>query len=86
MEQTGEVIHAQAVSRKDRELQRKRKILESKIESLKSEYESAEEELNKVYVEEALKKQIMGETISKIADLRRGDDGGEEKNVHKKNK
>jgi circadian clock protein KaiC len=86
MEQTGEVIHAQAVSRKDRELQRKRKILESKIESLKSEYESAEEELNKVYVEEALKKQIMGETISKIADLRRGDDGGEEKMYTKKNK
>jgi len=86
MEQTGEVIHAQAVSRKDRELERKRKILESKIESLRSEYESAEEELNKVYVEEALKKQIMGETISKIADLRRGDDGGKEKNVNKKNK
>lgn len=86
MEQTGEVIHAQAVSRKDRELERKRKILESKIESLRSEYESAEEELNKVYVEEALKKQIMGETISKIADLRRGDDVGKEKNVNKKNK
>ncbi|WP_316846359.1 circadian clock protein KaiC [Pedobacter psychrodurus] len=73
LEQTGEIIHAQAVSRKDRELIRKRRILESKIEGLKSEYESAEEELNKVYVEEALKKQIMGETLSKITDLRRAD-------------
>jgi circadian clock protein KaiC len=73
LEQTGEIIHAQAVGRKDRELIRKRRILESKIEGLKSEYESAEEELNKVYVEEALKKQIMGETLSKITDLRRAD-------------
>jgi len=73
LEQTGEIIHAQAVSRKDRELIRKRRILESKIEGLRSEYESAEEELNKVYVEEALKKQIMGETLSKITDLRRAD-------------
>ncbi|NII81306.1 circadian clock protein KaiC [Pedobacter riviphilus] len=84
LEQTGEVIHAQAVSRKDRELERKRKILESKIESLKSEYESAEEELNKVYVEEALKKQIMGETLSKIADMRRGNTDSKEKNINKK--
>jgi circadian clock protein KaiC len=86
LEQTGEIIHAQAVSRKDRELERKRKILESKIESLRSEYESAEEELNKVYVEEALKKQIMGETIRKIADLRRGNTDNEEKNINKKKK
>jgi len=73
LQQTGEIIHERAVSRKDRELIRKRKVLESKIDSLRSEYESAEEELNKVYVEEALKKQIMGDTISKITDLRRAD-------------
>jgi len=79
MEQTGEIIHAQAVSRKDRELIRKRRVLESKIESLKSEYESAEEELNKVYVEEALKKQIMGETLTKMTDLRRANVGEEAK-------
>jgi circadian clock protein KaiC len=86
LEQTGEIIHAQAVSRKDRELTRKRKVLESKIESLKSEYESAEEELNKVYVEEALKKQIMGETLSKITDLRRADIGVAEKKTSKTRK
>ena len=73
LEQTGEIILEQAISRKDRELSRKRKVLESKIDSLRSEYESAEEELNKVYVEEALKKQIMGDTISKMTDLRRAD-------------
>ncbi|WP_316792623.1 circadian clock protein KaiC [Pedobacter frigoris] len=85
LEQTGEMIHAQAVSRKDRELIRKRKVLESKIDSLRSEYESAEEELNKVYVEEALKRQIMGDTLSKITDLRRAD-VSELKKVVKKNK
>jgi circadian clock protein KaiC len=86
LEQTGEIIHAQAVSRKDRELTRKRRVLESKIESLKSEYESAEEELNKVYVEEALKKQIMGETLSKITDLRRADVNEIEKKASKTKK
>jgi len=70
MEQTGEVIHQQAVSRKDRELIRRRKVLEAKIDSLRSEFESAEEELNKVYVEEAIKKQVMGETLSRMTSLR----------------
>lgn len=87
LEHTGELIHAQAVSRKDRELIRRRKVLESKIDSLRSEYESAEEELNKVYVEEALKKQIMGETISKMTDIRRADIGNQEvKTTKKRNK
>jgi len=86
LEQTGEVIHAQAISRKDRELERKRKVLESKIDSLRSEYESAEEELNKVYVEEALKKQVMGETLSKLTDLRRADVSRQEKTSTKKSK
>jgi len=86
LEQTGEVIHAQAISRKDRELERKRKVLESKIDSLRSEYESAEEELNKVYVEEALKKQVMGETLSKLTDLRRADVSTQEKTSTKKSK
>jgi len=67
-----------------RELSRKRKVLESKIDSLRSEYESAEEELNKVYVEEALKKQIMGDTISKMTDLRRADISSQIKASNKK--
>jgi len=86
MQQTSEVIHDQAISRKDRELIRKKKVLESKIDSLRSEFESAEEELNKVYVEEALKKQIMGETLSKMTDFRRGNTGASSKAQAKKNK
>jgi len=86
LEQTGEMIHAHSVSRKDRELVRKRKVLESKIDSLRSEFESAEEELNKVYVEEALKKQIMGDTLSKMTDLRRAEIADPKKATPKKNK
>lgn len=42
-EETGIALHGQAVSRKDREISRKRKLLESKIASLQTEFESAEE-------------------------------------------
>jgi len=72
MEQTGEAIHSHAVSRKDREIERKRKVLEAKISSLNSEYESVEEELNKVYLEEELKKQILNKNREEITRIRRG--------------
>jgi circadian clock protein KaiC len=61
-EQTGVALHGQAVIRKDREISRKRKVLEAKIASLQSEFESVEEELNKVYLEEELKKEIIEKT------------------------
>ena len=71
-EQTGQVLHTHAVSRKDRELLRKRKVLEAKIESLKTEFESTEEELNKVYIEEEIKRDVMQQTRQQLTDLRRG--------------
>ena len=69
-EQTGLALHGQALSRKDREVSRKRKLLESKIASLQTEFESVEEELNKVYIEEELKKQVMEKTRSEMTDKR----------------
>jgi circadian clock protein KaiC len=72
LEETGQVLHTHAISRKDRELLRKRKVLESKIESLKTEFESTEEELNKIYIEEDLKKEVMEQTRQKVTDIRRG--------------
>ena len=69
-EQTGLALHGQALSRKDREVSRKRKLLESKIASLQTEFESVEEELNKVYMEEELKKQVMERTRSEMTDKR----------------
>lgn len=69
-EQTGKVLHTNALDRKDRELERKRKLLESKIESLRTEFESAEEELNRVYTEEQIKKDVVIQTREKMTSLR----------------
>ena len=77
-EQTGEAIHSYAIGRKDREILRKRKLLESQIASLNTEFESVEEELNKVYQEEALRKDIMNKNRDDITRLRRGASGKSE--------
>jgi circadian clock protein KaiC len=58
-EETGAVLRTHAVNRKDIEIQRKRKVLEAKIGSLQEEFESVTDELNKSYIEEDLKKEIM---------------------------
>jgi len=73
--ETGEILHSNALSRKDRELERKRKVLESKIDSLRSEFESTEEELNKIYTEEQIKKDVIRQTRDKITNLRSGTSG-----------
>lgn len=72
MEETGKVLHNHALHHKNRELLRRRKILEAKIESLKTEFESTEEELNKVYDEEELKKEVMEQNRKQITEIRRG--------------
>lgn len=71
-EQTGRILHTNALGRKDRELVRKRSLLEAKIEALKTEFESAEEELNKVYIEEELKRQVLEQNRQQITELRKG--------------
>ena len=58
-EVTGVVLRTHALSRKEVEIQRKRKVLEAKITSLQEEFESVQDELNKSYVEEDLRKEIM---------------------------
>src|SRR5215217_7417403 len=59
MEETGIVLRTHAVTRKDREIERKRMVLQAKIESLKEEFESVTDELNKSYIEEELRKGVM---------------------------
>jgi circadian clock protein KaiC len=58
-EVTGEAIRYHAVNRKDREIERKRTVLEAKIASLKDEFESVQEELNKAYIEDDLRKEVL---------------------------
>ena len=59
LERTGIVLWDHAISRKDREIERKEKVLESKIAGLKEEFDSVREELNKAYIEEELKKEVL---------------------------
>jgi circadian clock protein KaiC len=58
-EVTGEVLRTHALGRKDIEISRKRKVLEAKISSLQEEFESVQDELNKSYIEEDLRKEVM---------------------------
>jgi circadian clock protein KaiC len=58
-EVTGAVLRKHALGRKEVEIQRKRKVLEAKIESLKEEFESVQDELNKSYIEEDLRREVM---------------------------
>ncbi len=82
LEKTGQVLHNNALGRKDRELLRKRKMLEAKIEGLKTEFESTEEELNKVFMEENIKKEMMEGARQKMTEIRKGNAGSNEKNTN----
>ena len=62
----GQVLHTHAVNRKDIEIQRKRKVLEAQISSLREEFESVQDQLNKSYIEEELKKDIMEKNRSQL--------------------
>lgn len=55
---TNKILRKHAIDRKDVEIERKRKVLEAKISSLQEEFESIQDELNKIYVEDDLKKQV----------------------------
>jgi circadian clock protein KaiC len=71
-EKTGVAMRDYAVNRKDREVDRKRNLLESKIAGLRSEFESVEEELNKIYLEDELKKSITERTRQEMTTIRSG--------------
>jgi circadian clock protein KaiC len=72
-EETGVALQDYAIIAKDREVSRKRKVLEAKISSLQTEFESVEEELNKIYLQEQLKKQVTEKTRQEITRIRKGE-------------
>lgn len=72
-EETGVALHDYAITAKDREISRKRKVLEAKISSLQTEFESVEEELNKIYLQEELKKEVTEKTRQEITRIRKGE-------------
>jgi circadian clock protein KaiC len=83
-EQTGLALRNQAVNRKDREVTRKRQVLEARIAALNSEFESVEDELNKVYEEEELRKEVLDRNRLELTRIRRGDDIGNKTKPGKK--
>jgi circadian clock protein KaiC len=72
-ERTGVALQDYAINAKDREINRRRKVLESKILSLQTEFESTEEELNKIYLQEELKKQVTERSREEMTRMRTGD-------------
>jgi len=79
-EATGLELRTYALGRKDREIDRKRKVLEATISSLREEFESVQDELNKTYLEEDLRKQITEKNRAELS-LKRSN-----KTVNGKNK
>ncbi len=75
-ELTGEELRSHAVSQKDREISRKRTVLESRIASLQEEFESVQDELNKSYVEEELKKAVTERNRSQLSNKRSNNTNG----------
>lgn len=75
-EAAGVILRNHAVSRKDLEIQRKRKVLEAKIASLQEEFESTQDELNKSYVEEDLRNEIMEKNRKELARSRQTKNSG----------
>lgn len=71
-EHAGEILKDHQVSAKDKEILRKRKILEGKIANMKAEFESVEDELNRVYTEEQIRKEAAQKNRQEIANRRRG--------------
>ncbi len=67
---TGKELKEHALSRKDKEIYRKRMVLEAKIVSLKEEFESVQDELNKAYLEDDLKKEIMERNSKQLSEQR----------------
>jgi circadian clock protein KaiC len=81
-ETTGEVLRNYALTRKDREIERKRMVLEAKIQSLKEEFDSVQDELNKVHDEEELKKEVLEKNRKEMINSRHnGNTAGDETNI-----
>ena len=73
-EVTGDVLRKHALTMKDMEIDRKRKVLESKIASLKEEFDSVQDQLNKSYIEEELKKEVIEKNRDQLIRNRHNDE------------
>jgi circadian clock protein KaiC len=78
-ESAGRELRTYALGRKDREIDRKRKVLEAQILSLKEEFDSVQDELNKSYLEEDLRKEILEKNRKQLSEIRSNNNHGKRK-------
>jgi len=71
IEKTEDAMRAFSLSRKDREIERKSIMLEAKISGLRNEFESVKDELNRIYQEEELKKEVLNQNRDNMISLRK---------------
>jgi circadian clock protein KaiC len=71
MEKTEDALRAFSLNRKDREIERKSSMLETKISGLRSEFESVKDELNRIYQEEELRKEVLTHNRENVISLRK---------------
>jgi circadian clock protein KaiC len=71
MEKTEDALRAFSLNRKDREIERKSSMLETKISGLRSEFESVKDELNRIYQEEELRKEVLTHNRENVINLRK---------------
>jgi circadian clock protein KaiC len=67
---TDAVMHTHGLNRKEIAIKRKRKVLEAQITSLREEFDAVQDELNKSYVEEELKKEISEKNRKQLVEKR----------------
>ena len=81
-EATGEALRQNALIRKNKEIESKRLILEGKIAHLTAEFELVKDELNRIYVEDELRKEITEKNRNEMMRIRerKGDKIGKRKN------
>jgi circadian clock protein KaiC len=71
IEKTEDAMRAFSLNRKDREIERKSSMLETKISGLRSEFESVKDELNRIYQEEELRKEVLTHNRENVINLRK---------------
>lgn len=67
---TSQALREDELKRKNKEIEAKRRIVEEKILSLRSEFELAKDELNRIYTEAQLRKEINEKNMEKLIRLR----------------
>lgn len=69
-QKTGEILRKNALNLKDKQIESKKLILDSKIAKLQSEFELAREELNRIFIEEELRKEIIEKNRNEMISMR----------------